>query len=72
MWATQARVSQRYLTETEFDLIDTFMETQKFKQEASNFRLWVNLLTFDADPHVVKKAEPLYYAVSQSNVEGFE
>lgn len=64
MWATQARIAQRHLHDAELHLIDALMETQKFKQEASNFRLWVNMLTFDADPDVVRQAEPLYYAVS--------
>lgn len=65
MWATQARVVQWSLDESELSLIDRFMETQRLATDASNFRLWVNFLISDADPQVVRQAEPLYYAVSR-------
>lgn len=69
MWATQARIVQRHLDESELRLIDDFFGTQRLAEDSSNFRLWVNMLTLDADPRVVRKAEPLYYAVSYKFVK---
>lgn len=68
MWATQARIIQRHFGERELSLIDQFMNTQKSKTEASNFRFWINWLIAGSDARsdaqIVQSAEPLYYAAS--------